>query len=148
MPVQFKGLYFCMRLSFLLLFVIFAHGCAGIKGSGLGSDASILHERAEERWEALLNKDWEEAYSYELPEYRKTHDLSKYKRRYGSSLQWMHVTIKAVDIKEDQKNADVSGELTYQFTAPPGPGSEGKVQATAPFKERWLKKESEWWFTP
>ncbi len=134
-----------MRLSFLLLFTVFAHGCASFKGSGLESDASVLHERAGERWEALLNKDWEKAYSFELPEYRKTHDLSKYKRRYGSSIQWKHVSITSVDIQEDQKTADVSGELTYQIIVP-GPG--GKVQSTTPFKERWVKKDSEWWFTP
>lgn len=135
-----------MRLYILLIFVVFAHGCASFKGSGLESDASVLHERAEERWEALLNKDWEKAYSFELPEYRKTHDLSKYKRRYGSSIQWKHVTIKSVDIQEDQKTADVSGELTYQFVAPGAGG--GMVETMTSIKERWLKKESEWWFIP
>ena len=135
-----------MRLSFLLLFIIFAHGCASFKGGGLESDASVLQDRAEERWEALLSKDWEKAYGYELPEYRETHDLSKYKRRYGSSIQWKNVDIKSVAIQENQKNADVSGELTYQFVAP-GVGG-GVVQSVSPFKERWLKKESEWWFIP
>ena len=135
-----------MRLSFLLIFIVFAQGCASFKGGGLGSDASVLQERAEERWEALLNKDWEKAYSFELPEYRSTHDLSKFKRRYGSSIQWKHVNIKSVDLQEDQKTADVSGELTYEFIAPGAGG--GMVETTAPFKERWLKKESEWWFVP
>lgn len=132
-----------MRASFLLLFVCFVQGCA-IKG-GYRDESSILRERAVDRWEALLNKNWEEAYSYELPEYRATHDVAKYKRRYGSSVQWLHVKIEAVEIKEDHHTADVFGELTFQFMAP---GSSQNIRNTSEFRERWVKKDSEWWFTP
>lgn len=104
-----------------------------------------MQKRAGDRWEALINKDWEVAYSYELPEYRETHDLTKYKRRFGTSVQWKHVDIKEVNIGKDKKTADVTAELTYQFFTP---GNGEMIQTTSQFTERWVKKGSEWWFFP
>jgi hypothetical protein len=70
---------------------------AALALSGCGQDAptvddrtpeEIVHERAQQRWDALLAGDIERAYGFITPAYRATSSLELYRARFGSAIQW------------------------------------------------------------
>jgi hypothetical protein len=114
-------------------------GCAMV-GIG-GNDVEILKERAQARWEALIKKDWDAAYQYELPAYRQTHDVNQFRSKFGSKLQWKHIEAKNAVIVQENKTADVKLNLAYQILLSDGVPMDNEVE----INERWVKQEGDWW---
>lgn len=106
------------------------------------SDADILKERAQARWNALINMDWAAAYQYELPVYRQTHDEKQYRARFGTKVQWKSVEVKNISIVQDDKIGDVELRLVYQIML-----AGEQMENDSEVKERWLKQEGTWWVT-
>ena len=98
-------------------------------------------ERAEKRWNALINKDWKTAYSFETPSYRKTYTVEDYRGSFGSAVTWKSVNI--ISAKKIEKNiTDVKLELTVFFA---GQGAAKGMNIPSIFTERWLYNEDNWW---
>ena len=114
-------------------------GCALV--SMRGDDVDILKERAQARWEALIKKDWDVAYQYELPAYRQTHDVSQFRAKFGSKVHWQHIEAKSAAIAQENKTADVKLNLAYQLLLADGVPMENDIE----INERWVKQEGEWW---
>lgn len=127
----------CLGLIFLCNLLT---GCAHLS-SMISSDAELLTERAKQRWQALINKDWETAYNYELPAYRKTYDVNRYRAKFGRTVQWKAVEIVSVEVVKEAVLADVNLKLKYQFSLPDAE----VIESDKPLKERWMKQEGEWW---
>jgi hypothetical protein len=94
--------------------------------------------RAIARWNALIAQDWEKAYSYETPAYRKTYTSEQYKNSYGAAVDWKEIELSDVKITDDI--ADINLTLSVLF-------SDSGTQMLIPtgFKERWLLKDNQWW---
>ncbi len=102
---------------------------------------STASERAEKRWNALINKDWKTAYSFETPGYRKTYTVEDYRGSFGSAVTWKSVNI--ISAQETEKNiTDVKLELTVFFM---GQGAAKGMNIPSMFTERWLYNEGNWW---
>ena len=101
--------------------------------------SSKLEDRAIERWNALINKDWEKAYSYETPNFRKTYNIEEYKTNFGSAITWK--SIKFLSKKQvNDKVTDVKVELTILFN-----DSGSKMLIPSIFDARWLYSDNNWW---
>lgn len=114
-------------------------GCAMV-GIG-GNDVDIVKERAKARWEALIKKDWDVAYQYELPAYRQTHDANQFRAKFGSKLQWQHIEFKNALIVQEHKTADVKLNLSYQLLLADGVPMDNDIE----INERWVKQDGDWW---
>lgn len=122
------GLLFCLA------------SCAQL-GHLWGDDQAILKDRAFDRWQALIQKDWTAAYAYELPVYRKTHDENQFRARFGTKVQWNSIEVKDVRMIEEQKVAEVTLKLNYQLVM-----SDGQpVVSDSVINERWFKSDDNWW---
>lgn len=106
------------------------------------TDTEILQQRARARWESLIRQDWQSAYSFEPPAYRETYNLAHFKSRYGTSVSWKTIKIKAVELKTEYDIATVRLDLGYQFLMP----GAGVTKSTKPLVERWIKKNQQWWY--
>lgn len=115
-------------------------GCSALHGLGV-SDSDQLKERAQVRWQALINKDWDTAYQYQLPAYRASHDVNQFRAKFGTKLQLKSATVSGADIVQENKIADVKLNLVYQIKFPDGEMSE----SDSDIKERWLKQDGGWW---
>jgi predicted small secreted protein len=135
----------------ILLFVFFSALLASCsdsdkKGTNIQSNKAAItkataSERAEKRWNALINKDWKTAYSFETPAYRKTYTVEDYRGSFGSAVTWKSVNI--ISTEKTEKNiTDVTLELTVFFT---GQGSAKGMNIPSMFTERWLYNEDNWW---
>ena len=133
-----RNLRFGYVIWMLLLIVL--SGCAGLKKLAT-DDVEWLKDRSNERWQALLNTNWEAAYLFELPAYRNTHDIKQYQSKFGHKIQWKAAEVGSVEILQDGRLADVAVNVSYQFALPDGQ----VINSNKPLKERWMKQENEWW---
>lgn len=108
------------------------------------SQRPVLKARAEARWDALIKRDIENAYTYTTPEYRAVVNLQQYKGKYGRVLDWRGARV--VDIGYDVPTvATVSVEVTYRVDLP-GTGGE-LIETQKAISEKWMYKNREWWYT-
>ena len=93
------------------------------------------------RWEAVIAKNWEQAYRYETPAYRKNYSIEQYKNRFGGMVTWRHIRL--LNTTYPEKNiAIISLDLTATFDVP------GVPEMTTPgvIKERWIFSDGNWWY--
>lgn len=126
---------FKSSLTLKLLFVIFSFN---ILLSACSKDTSPPEERAVTRWTSIINKDWESAYKYETPNYRKTYDSQTYRNSFGGAVDW--IGVKLISITKPEKNlADVKLEITTTFS------EAGNLPIPGIITERWQLIDGQWW---
>jgi len=96
-------------------------------------------ERAIERWKALIAQDWEKAYTFATPNYRKTYSAKAFRNNYGSAVEWKEVKLLSSKLTNDNIT-DVKLEVKYTF-------AEGGANLLLPsvIDERWQLINKTWW---
>lgn len=118
-------------VSIFLILALLLNSCS--KNSGKPED------RAAARWQALIELDWEKAYSYETPSYKLASTIEDYEKSFGTAITW--ISAKTISSKEvSEKVIDVDVELTIEFSE-----GGGKMLIPSVFTERWLKVDNTWW---
>lgn len=107
------------------------------------ADYARLESRVLGRWEALINKDFELAYEYFSPSYRKLFPLQHYLSRTGSSVRWLSANIK--DSQYAETRAEVVVVVDFKLDLPMGEG-DGFGQISKDLKETWLWVDDQWWY--
>lgn len=101
----------------------------------------LLRDRVQERWNAVIKRDFASAYAFETPEYRKAHTAEQYAGGFGPMIRWHMATVK--EVRYDRANeSEVVVTLDYSF--PLGSG-DNAVRASGDYKERWVLVEDQWW---
>jgi len=101
-----------------------------------------LESRVLARWDALMNKDYEQAYALLSPAYRKLFSLKHYLSETGTTVKWVSVQVN--DIRFTGKRAEVYLSLDYQLSLPMDEGDDfGTMQTNV--TEVWLWNEGDWW---
>jgi len=108
-------------------------------------DAAVeaqLKERVLARWQALIKRDFEVAYSFETPAYRAIYTPRQFMGQQGGQVGWRAAKVK--EIRYDDPNvAWVLVEITFQFAEA---GENGQVRdMTQDLNEIWLRKDEQWW---
>ena len=103
-----------------------------------------LEARVLSRWDALISKDFEQAYLFFSPSYRKLFPLQHYLSKTGSSVDWISIQMK--DMQFDGKRAEVELTLNYRLNLPMGEG-DGFGEISKDIDEIWLWVDGEWWYT-
>lgn len=109
--------------------------------SGIGTakpPEEIVKQRAEARWRALLARDWETAYTFLSPAYRKAVAPDHYKARQVGAVVWKSAEVKSVSCSESTCEARVT--VVYDpvmFRQYSG------LKTDVP--ERWDFEDGDWW---
>jgi len=117
-------------------------GCASM-GGGLAKDSppavkeAAVAERAKARWQALIKKDYDGAYSYFSPASRETTTLAKFQTRIAN-IEYRAVSIDKVECVAEVCNVKLT--LTYDF---PQAKTTGVV---TPLDESWIIDQGQAWF--
>ena len=98
-------------------------------------------DRAVARWQALIELDWEKAYSYETPGYKKIYTLGDYKKRFGMMLSWKSVKHLTTKIDNVSNTAIVNLEIVSLFE----PAGGGDMLLPNVVSEKWIFKDDQWW---
>lgn len=108
---------------------------------GLSSDsppqakAAVVNERAQARWQALINGDLDEAYTYMSAASREAYSLKVYKARTKPGM-WKAIKIDSVDCEAEI--CQVRMMLTYDHRMMKG------VQT--PLTESWIIEKGTAWY--
>jgi hypothetical protein len=118
-------------------------GRAGMGGAGCGpvDREQALRQRVQERWAALIKKDWAVAYSFEAPVFRAAYPLEQYQAKFGKDIIWEAVTINHVLFEGDEV-ATVYVNVQYQpVRLIAGEAHRFNSQVT----EKWIRSADQWW---
>jgi hypothetical protein len=125
-----------------LLAVILLSACAT---TSTASPGELVRERAQARWDALLNSDFATAYSYLSPGYRSATTVVDYE--IGIRMRKVQYrTAETQDYSCEKSVCTVRIKVGYKLAkAVPGMAaweSDGMVS------EQWIKSDGNWWFLP
>lgn len=125
-----------VRSGWALCLAVAVAGCAGSQAvKPAASDAEIVRQRAQERWDALVGGDVNKAYGFLSPGTRLANSLSAYSASVRPGL-WKKVVVERVECPEaDVCDAHLLVEYAYR----------GSRIAT-PMKESWVRSGGEWWY--
>lgn len=104
----------------------------------------VVRQRTQERWNALIRKDWTAAYSFEAPVFRAARSLEQYQGEFGKDIVWKAATVDRILFEGDEV-ATVYVNLQYQMArliAGEAPTLETLVA------EKWIRADDAWWHVP
>lgn len=121
--------------GFLLWLVLSTTSMAGAEE---GTDE--LRARVEARWVALVAGDFDQAYGFETPAYRKIYTAQQFRSRFGRDLRWKQGRVVDIALKRPEV-ATVEVEIEYSISLSERGMMEDRVVDT----ETWLRVDGQWW---
>lgn len=100
------------------------------------SDEEVVRKKAQQRLDALLDKDFEKAYSYASPAYRKSVSLNRHKPKVLGAAMWTKGEILSVECETEY--CDVRSKIHYK-------NPQVRVELPTELKNRWIKIDGKWW---
>lgn len=97
-----------------------------------------LKERVEQRWAALIKRDFYGAYRYETPAFREVYSGPQYLSQFGSAISWRQAEVTKQDVKDDV--AKVTVLLHYEMITP----DLSRFKSRRYLTENWVKKNGTW----
>ncbi len=101
-----------------------------------------VQQRAQARWDALIARDFESAWTYLTPAERESVKQQDYKQRFGSGGVWKEAQVQRVKCISGRCAAFI--RLVTQNMAP------GFAHAypllTNHFDEEWIREDGQWWY--
>ncbi len=99
-----------------------------------------VRESAEQRWQALIKRDFSTAYRFLPPSARGVISQEQYVRRFGSAAAWQAATVDSVVCEAQRCTARV------RISARPVLGMRFGDMIETYADETWVLEESKWWF--
>jgi hypothetical protein len=116
---------------------IAAAGCAS-GGSFGGSPEKIVTERAQARWNALIDQNWAAAYPYMTPAYRAIVPLKRYGDQFTGPARWEGA--KVTGAKCEEKRCQVGVAVSIRLLMP---AHSNRVDTTN-IQETWVLEDGQW----
>lgn len=111
-----------------------------------GSAEAAVAQRAQERWQALISKDFRKAYQYLTAGTRTTTPEDAYVRRMANvNIRWTGSEVTEV-VCEDAEVCRATVKINY--TVRPDHMGMPDMEASAPVYERWLLGDGQWYYLP
>jgi hypothetical protein len=123
-------------------------GAGPISGQAASSTAApdeLVRERAEARWQALVERRFSDAYTYLSPGYRELTTVNDY----VAAMSNRPVRWESADVTDATCDADVCQVkvlMTYSLTMPQA--GVGRINSVSGINEQWLKLDGEWFHLP
>jgi len=124
----------CSPLCGSMVFFAVLSGCSLLEVKG---SEDVVRERAQERVDALLNKDLKKAYEYATPALRGIETVEQYHARVAGAALWTRG--KVLDVSCAENSCDVKLSIGYKILR------FGLAESERVFEEKWLKVDGQWW---
>ncbi len=98
-----------------------------------------LRARATQRWQHLIDGDYDATYEFTTPEYQESVERRKHAASFGDMVNWHLASIQDVRY-DDVDQAEVVVTLTLSFPL----GGE-MVKTQIPISERWIYESGDWY---
>jgi hypothetical protein len=124
----------------LLSLAVIVAGCAGVGGITPDTPADVkvasVSERAQARWQALVDGDWGRAYGYISPATREVLTLDSYRGAFGGAIKYTKARVEKVECEAEA--CRVRMQITYDH-----PWMKG---VTTPIDESWILDKGQFWY--
>lgn len=107
----------------------------------LTAEEQTVMKRAQERWDALLARDFDRAWTYLTPAEREKVSLQDYKNRFGAAGAWKGARVRNAKCVTGRCAAFVN--LTIAVSAP---GFASMPPEVSGFDEEWVLEDGQWWY--
>lgn len=135
------------RSALLVLLALSLFACAGTGGgtAGSGGSGGVVVERAIDRWDKLLEPNYDAAYDYYSPGYRSSTSRGDFEL----SIRLRKVQFTDAEYQEHEctENACTLKFKTFYTIASPVPGID-TFKGNTITEEKWIKTDGQWWFLP
>ena len=106
----------------------------------------IVAERAQARWDALVERDFQTAWQFYTPGYRQQLPATDFAVEMARrQVRWTEGSVTAVECDEQENRCDVHSIVHYEV---PGrfPGV-GALKGESGVDEIWLQIDGKWWYS-
>jgi hypothetical protein len=129
------------RLLGVSLAAMLLAACAGT-GGPVPAEISV-EERAQQRWDYLVAREFESAWTLYTPGFRQTTSADDYRRdRARRPVRWLTGQVQDAVCEDDR--CQVTVVVTYQ--APTAPAGQRRIRMTRNIEETWIRLDGQWWF--
>ena len=100
-----------------------------------------LTNRANSRWAAILDRNYDAAYEFESPTYRSINDSAHFKMQFAGQVVRESATVEAIEWNsEDKLSATVVIEIAFSTVLG------GQLIQTSDYaRETWVMRDGQWW---
>lgn len=131
----------CLLLATLL------SGCASAPSTKApATPEEAVAQRAELRWQALIEARWADAYAFLTPGYREAHTLESYQGNFANAqIEWKAARV--TDVNCDLPERCTAG-VQVDFEVKGGMAGMAKVESSHRLEETWLLAGDGWHHLP
>lgn len=127
------------RLGLLVAVIATCLASCATSGSKTSAEESV-RARSAKRWEALVAADFDSAYHYATPSFRKVQLKERYRNLFGNAARWTGAKVSSVVCSEDACDVQVSVEMKVYVGFTKG------LPSFTVVNEKWVREEGEWWY--
>jgi hypothetical protein len=136
-----------LRLTFpLALALLLLAGCASTPKAPPLSPEQAVTARADQRWLALIEGRWADAYAFLTPGYREAHSLDGFKATFmGSPVRWQSAKVSTVTCEAAERCV---ANIAVEFELSGGMPGVPRMRTTQQLQESWLLVGGAWHHLP
>jgi hypothetical protein len=108
---------------------------------------SALEQRVEQRWRALVARDFASAWEYTTPAYRGIFPKQLYVRKFSYATEWELTGLEVVNYDGAAAVASVVVRVMSKPTKQTSSASIAIGARPRSLRERWILEDGEWWFS-
>lgn len=133
-----------VTISAILLSAMVLAGCQQEAEQRPASE--VVQERAQARWDALVDEEFATAWDYYTPGFRQMAPRDQFAADMDARpVQWNAASVISVECQEEDSKCEVLTEVTYQPSG--GPKELQSVEVTRDLREEWLFMDGQWWYS-
>jgi hypothetical protein len=106
-----------------------------------------LLERAEARWHALEQRDFDAAWAFTSPAYREVFSKALYRQKFSYMVEWQLTGVEFVTYDARAAVASVAARVMSEPVKHTSAASAAIGAVPTRFVEQWVYVDGEWWFS-
>lgn len=126
----------------IAFFILFGYDVHVVLSEAEVAVEQALTNRAMQRWNALINQDFNQVYEFENPGFRQVNPKEKYRSFYGSAIKWEKAQVTKVSLSSDHLRAKLNVKIDYDGPTPEGQSYKGQMNV----EDTWIWVDNQWWF--
>ena len=107
----------------------------------------LLVDRATQRWEALVERDWSKAYTFTSPAYRELFSEALYVRKFSYMVEWELTSVEFLNYDAPAAVASVAVGVMSRPTKLTSVASRAIGSVPTRIVENWVLVDGEWWYS-
>ena len=130
-----------MKIICLACLALTLAGCQS--GEDSAARPQTVEERAQARWDRMVERDFAGAWEYYTPGFRQQYqqDIFASDMR-DRPVQWLGAEVLESRCESDDK-CEVTVSLNYRTQAP---GLRSNMEVTRELKDEWIRLDGQWWY--